>query len=406
MPSRRIGSNSNLSPQQELTINPFNSFDSDNINKLTRIISNGSDGIVFGLDLNTNRRIPDSIFEKVTVKSGMIYDPNKWILTDKCEPNLIDDKLNGFNIICVDDICTQTIKYRLDSSLLPLNYGGSELKFNFRFKIDSGSPYKVIASVLDSKYDIQYPRHNGSVVTLSVIRRIETENNIPLELTFILNPEDINAGAYGEYVPKPEVYEGQSDLRISHIEYSYEVISQAKKSSIYKNIYDRYDGNYPTSYIHPSNTIYVTPGLAIKDDVVLQENSLDAKFLTPAMKLEVGSDKSWIKGKAFKPEDFYQEDASQSAFILNQNPPRKLLSGSIVGNDLSFYLDTEKYVSTIDDYELNNLDYIVPEDKISFSETYTKYILNVDDFNIEQDIDLYGSVLYIVHKESNKIRNT
>ena len=403
MPSRRIGSKSNLSPQQELTINPFNSFDSDNINKLTRIISNGSDGIVFGLDLNTNRRIPDSVFEKTTVKSGMFYNSDNWVLTDKCEPELIGDNLKGFNITCVDDICTQEIKYILDSSMLPLNYIGLELKFNFKFKIDSGSPYKVIATVLDSEYAIQYPRHNGSVVTLSVIHRIEREGNIHLRLTFILNPEDINAGAYGEYVPKPEVYEGQSDVRISDIEYSYEVISQAKKSSIYKNIYDRYDGNYPMSYIHPSNIIYVTPGLAIKDDVVLQENGLDAKFLTPAMKLEVGNDKSWIKGGAFKPEDFYQEDASQSAFILNQNPPGKLLSGSIVGNDLSFYLDTEKYVSTIDDYELNNLDYIVPENKISFSETDNKYLLTINDFNIEQDIDLYGSVLYIVHKEFNKI---
>ena len=90
MPSRRIGSNSNLSPQQELTINPFNSFDSDNINKLTRIISNGSDGIVFGLDLNTNRRIPDSVFEKTTVKSGMFYNPDNSIYSLNCKLKLFD----------------------------------------------------------------------------------------------------------------------------------------------------------------------------------------------------------------------------------------------------------------------------------------------------------------------------
>ena len=403
MPSRRIGSKSNLSPQQELTINPFNSFDSDNINKLTRIISNGSDGIVFGLDLNTNRRIPDSVFEKTTVKSGMFYNPDNWILTDKCEPELIGDNLKGFNITCVDDICTQEIKYILDSSMLPLNYIGSELKFNFKFKIDSGSPYKVIATVLDSEYAIQYPRHNGSTVTLSVIRRIEKEGNIQLRLTFILNPEDINAGAYGEYVPKPEVYEGQSDIRINDLEYSYEVISQAKKSSIYRNIYDRYDGNYPMSYIHPSNIIYVTPGLAIKDDVVLQENGLDAKFLTPAMKLEVGNDKSWVKGGAFDPSDFYQQDASQTAFVLNQDPPKQLLSGSIVGNDLLFSLGSEQYVSTIDNYELNDLDYEIPRNKISFTSSKTKYELRISNFDIEQNIDLYGSVLYIVHRNSNKI---
>ena len=51
MPSRRILSNKELAPIQKNAVNPFDSFNSDTVNLLTRIVSGGADVIVKGLDV-------------------------------------------------------------------------------------------------------------------------------------------------------------------------------------------------------------------------------------------------------------------------------------------------------------------------------------------------------------------
>lgn len=413
MPARRIGSYNNLSPQQERTVDPFHSFNSDDINRLTRIISNGSDGVVFGLDLTTNRRIPDSIISKDILKTGTkcLFRADEWEFIGKCVPELISDDryITGCNIIGVDSIGVHEIIFNLDvSKHLPINYINSEFKFNFRLKITSGSPYKVIASVLDSQYSIEYPRNYGSTCELSVIHKITKEyKSIPLKLSFVLNPEDLNSGTYVDaYTQKPDHYDGQSDIHIDNIEYSYNIISTAKKSTIYEHINDTYDGNYSISKIHPSNKIYVTPGLAIKDDVVIQEKEMNQNFLSPCITLDVGKGSSWIKNNPFKDVDFYLEGASQIAYILNRQETGILTSGGVANGDLKFEITEDSFITTIDDVELNSFDYEIPSDKYTISENTiggTEYKLVVQDFEIESNTNLYGQILFIVSKKTNKI---
>ena len=117
MSTRRIGSFLNLSPLQEISINPFSELNSDSINKLTKSISNGEDGVVFGLDVINPNWYTDSL-QHFDVDNGI--DGNWSYDSTYCTPVLKSEKVNGFTFHDVTKCMTLTVTHRIQLAALNL----------------------------------------------------------------------------------------------------------------------------------------------------------------------------------------------------------------------------------------------------------------------------------------------
>lgn len=331
MPSRRILSNNNLAPIQEAAVNPYNSFNSDSVNKLTRIVSGGKDHdvVVDGLDVSSN-------------------DIKKWIDSGNLTPTIVEGQSNKFDDSCgwngVDyyvgkfdggvneyiDLCIpheksygfSYVSCKLDDSWLQCYYGkgdtdtGSsvEREFEVTFDLTFGTPKSIVAEINSSRAVLDHPEA-GRSYTLKISRnfiRDNKEDGLTFRIGAVLDGAD------------PDESLGRDDetnktyIRITNI--------QVKLYGFAREPFPRaigpVNGVYGLSGIHPVKTLKVTPGLAIKDDVMLEELGIDKYDKDKIVELDPTDPTNWIKNNPYQKNDFgtgtqyvYQLNNTKNGYI-------------------------------------------------------------------------------------------
>lgn len=400
MSTRRIGSFLNLSPIQEISINPFSELNSDNINKITRSVSNCEDGVVFGLDVLNPNWYKDSLQHFDVFKSGQTTSQDQWQYdTEHCTAIRNGaGNISGFKIEDILKCSTQTISYNIklsDLNLQNLKGKNVEAKFNLSFHIVSGCPKKAFAYVNQSNSCIEYPDNEPQeIITLPVIHNfLDDSDTLKISLMFVLDPTD----TYTNHTIQETDYNGQSYLTIKNLKYEFDIVNL--KDVEYRIKDNNLNGNYPSQYVHPTHILDITSGIAIKDDAVLNISGKNRKFI-PALRLDLNDYRSWIRNNPYTLRDFTDNTAQQRGFIYNSTEPLELNEGDVntETNELEFrynghtFIPSDEYVLTDNDCPLN------------FTFDPVDVLITIEDQTINTDIpECYGTVGYIYSKITNKV---
>jgi len=97
--SHRIATFQSLAPRQVRSIDPFEKFDSDKVNTITRFVTNGKDIIIDGLNLEvTNDKKTILVKPGLAVKDDCLIQINDYLTPDgyaiKLDPNNSEDWIN------------------------------------------------------------------------------------------------------------------------------------------------------------------------------------------------------------------------------------------------------------------------------------------------------------------------
>lgn len=357
MPSRRILSNKELAPIQKNAVNPFDSFNSDTVNLLTRIVSGGADVVVKGLDV-VSTKISEYSDSANLIKPFNTEDEFK---TQWTSENVLW-KDNGLNFVLPSGK-NYGLSY-IECKLLTEDYeylfsGTSNVvrDFSVSFELMSGTPKSIVACINESNFVIDHPVGNaidgkGNQYTIKISRNLINDNRtrgLTLRLGVVFDSAD-------PYTTINSLVENENS--------SYKTFCIIKNISCnliedvtttLANTVQPVNGVYANSGIHMTNRLKVSPGVAIKDDVMLQSFAKTYFDKNTTITLKVDDDNSWIKGKAYNKNDFL---GTQYAYQMNGTSDA---SESIAKKIC--YFDSEGYLKVrlndtvvtglIDDYEFN-----------------------------------------------------
>lgn len=400
MASRRILSNSNLAPIQELAVNPYNSFNSDSINKLTRIVSGGKDKdvVVNGLDVNSQT-------------------DKKWYASSELLPKLNDsDKWSGENYYILSQNKSQTedivpvvhfelphqnsygfsyIKCDIDDSCVKHLYKSSYFKiYEVSFKLDMGTPKTIVAKLNDCEATIDHPQQ-GKTYTIPLTKVFKNDKDSKgLVFTFgaVLDAADPECSF--------ETKSNKTYIVVSNISFKMKGYEFPEFERSIGPVHHKYD----IGGIHPTHNLEITPGIAIKDDVMLEElaPSID-KY--KRIKLDLTSAKSWIKNNPFTIGDFDKEGKRQLAYQCNDKSvvyqPRLC---KYVDNELRVCIkdhdNLDKWIRPVDDIRLtydvdgNLLDREFTFDRYTDDDEYHNFTL-YSEGNVFDNITSYNNTIIV-----------
>lgn len=376
MPSRRIATYPNLAPLQEISVNPFSSFNSNVVNKLTRIVSEGNDIIVKGLDIKPLRLV--HISNSGNLVSSEWHKDNWEYDEDYVYPTLSnqDTVLDGFHITIDHNQPYNSTKlvYKIPVENYPINYFyGKDITRTIQcsFNILSGNPNSIIVDVGGDRKSISYPRGSGSKYTCQLKHNFlndsfqtslsdTAKDYFTITFYFILQANDPACS-----------YENNSNTEGS----TYIMIGRPEISIVYQNnnIETDYitsgsiDGNYSYQYIHPSNILTIDSGVLIKDDVMINPQVLDKSVVDGSIiSLDISNKKSWIFGEDYSSEYDNRFSDNQKVYFLNGRDELIEYTGQFIDGILKVrgkFLDTGKNksdeeieVGLVDDLEISDGD--------------------------------------------------
>ena len=324
MPSRRILSNSNLAPVQEAAVNPYDSFNSDVINKLTRIVSGGKDidVVVDGLDVSSNDRNPwlstDNILTTFTSKNDFLI---KGWLPSADDEVYIGQYVPGDSTTYID-LCIphqrsygySYIECKLPVDKLVYYFGKNKDKdFEVSFKLKMGTPKSIVASINSTKAVLDHPEPREEAYTLRLSRnfiRDRKEDGLLFRIGAVLDGADPSEDLVKESNNK--TYIRIYDIQVKIYGYTREPFPRA---------IGPVNGVYGLAGIHPIKKLKVTPGLAIKDDAMLEELGLTKYDRETVVELDPTQDSSWIKGGKYTVANFFdgKDPTAQTQYVFQLN---------------------------------------------------------------------------------------
>lgn len=397
MASRRILSNANLAPIQELAVNPYNSFNSDYINKLTRIVSGGKDKdvVVNGLDVNS---FTDKKWYASHDLLPSLNEDNKWsgenyYLLNKTQDGEYSTKpVIHFELPHQKSYGFSYVSCKIDDSWVNHLYKSSYCKeYEVTFTLDFGTPKAIVAKINDCEVSINHPK-SGCSYSLPLTKYFK-DDTLSKGLTFTLGAvlDGADPECKFEYVNnKTYIVVSNFGLRMKGYEFPE-----------FANSPGKIENNYSIYGIHPTHNIDITPGVAIKDDVMLEElaPSID-KF--KKFRLDLTKSTSWIKNNPFTMDDF-SKHGKQVAYQCNDNGDvYKERQCQFDDNGIKIQIldhdDQPKWVRPTDDvvltYDLdgNNLDRQFSFDRYTNDDEFQNFTLHSD-----------GSVLDSVKSYSNTV---
>ena len=404
MSTRRIGTFTNLSPIQEISINPFSELNSDNINEITKSISNNEDGAVFGLDVISPNFDNDSLKHYKIIDDNRCFITGEWefdenhctILGQDTDPN----QVNGFRIEDITKCSAQRVNFKIGLDTLHLTKlkgRNVQIYAKFSFHVVSGCPKRIYAYVNDSNNYLEYPDNSvDNTHEIKVIYNLrENYDYLNLALLFALDPSDI----YTDHIIKPSEYSGQSYVEINNIKISFDIVNYKEIFYISKNCDIT---EYPTPYIHPTHRLDITSGIAIKDNAVIDIKSKTKECNIP-LSLDLNSNTSWIRNNPYTLNDFDDGGGLQNGCLYNRtsfDDPLKLTEGTINTNtNLLEFRYKNKIFNPSDEYELTRNDY-----ELDFTVDNEIYEIIIPETNVpSNDAEIYGQVGYIYSKITNKV---
>ena len=312
MPSRRISANESLAVVQEIAVNPYSSYNSDNVNMLTRAVTGekNKDFVVNGLDVFGNNRVNTEVLDteliNETFPNQAAFD-NNWTNT-----YFSYDSNTAFSQLMGTNVSQQSIL----SSILSPSSGdiGYWFKIEFtltktpkRLYVQYGSEIKIYDHPEDGSHTLYLQLYNNSNVFENLTFTVHLDSLDPTASTYIrldnikltkvlnrANPIDPIALPSAEL---PDTYTG------AHLDSS----------------------NIPEYMLHPHEALKVYPGVCIKDETIVNLLGTDPTHTEKEIiTLTYNNDDSWIKGQAFQASDFtgtsyYTEDGGAATGVTFTN---------------------------------------------------------------------------------------
>lgn len=385
MPSRRILSNSKLAPIQRNALNPFASFNSDNVNLLTRTVSGGDDIVVKGLDVlnadETQIKLSENLVKTYNTqeefnanwrgKNCLYYEDTT--IGKAIDLYLPNSKSYGLSYVECD------LNFQ-DFSYLFNRRGNSTREFEVSFKLYYGSPKSIFVSINDSTCIIDHPTCSDSTpnqYSFKITRNLindSTQEGIKFRISAIFDVADQWNIPITNRPSEFETGDFRTIIKISDISCC---LKETKSRDTRRTLCNGSD-IYSPSDIHYVHSLKITPGIAIKDDVMLQIMGKTYAEKDTAIYLDLNDDLSWIKGQKYINADFTKGDDSQYAYVLNGkynsiNEARKECFYDETTSKIKVKLDDNHLVDLMDDFDYNeNID-----KKISLSS-----------LEVKRDIDL------------------
>ena len=417
MPSRRILSNSKLAPIQRNAVNPFDSFNSDTVNLLTRIVSGGDDVIVKGLDVEN-------------ADKTLIYKSENLIKSYSTE-EIFKSNWNGRNYLyhegvpkisgeaaaippSIDLFLPNGSTYGLSYIQTKLNFddfaylfgklGNSVRDFDISFDLMYGAPKTIIVYINNSTCVIDHPVYNNEFTTYSFkISRNLVNDNIDDGITFKIaalfdTADQWNIPITNKAVTN-ETFDFKTIIKISNIKCSLSEVNggETRRTTCNgTNIYAPGD-------IHYVYSLKITPGIAIKDDVMLNIMGKTYADKDTAIYLDLNDNFSWIKGKKYTSLDFTKGNVSQYAYQLNgkysnENDARRQCVYDFNTEKIKVQLDGTHQVDLMDDFNYNkSIDRVINLDPYNYGSH--EYFFRS---TIEQNIGIYsGTNLILVYTKND-----
>jgi len=313
MSSRRILSNSNLAPIQKNAVNPFDSFNSDTVNLLTRTVSGNADIVVKGLDVISNDKqdyLNATNLANDFGKSQLDFN-SKWksenvVWSETGIQFGLPTGLNYGNAYIESKLNTDEFNYLFSGQ------GNVVRDFEVSFKLLGGAPKNIAITINDTAFNIDHPVANTSnIYKVRLTRNLvndTSKNGLTFKINVVFDSDDkhtTNSTTVDEDTSY-STYAKISDLKCNLVESGNKALGKAMSPV---------NGIYAYNGIHMTKTLKITPGIAIKDDVMLQMLNKTYVDKDATIELNVSDDNAWIKGKAYTKLDF--ADRLQYAYQVN-----------------------------------------------------------------------------------------
>ena len=295
-------SNSNLAPIQKNAVNPFDSFNSDTVNLLTRTVSGDADVVVKGLDIVSNDKqdyLNATNLANDLGKSQLDFN-SKWksenvVWSETGIQFGLPTGLNYGNAYIESKLNTNNLNYLFSS------IGNVVRDFEVSFKLLSGSPKNIAITLNDTAFNIDHPvSSTSSVYKVRLTRNLgndTTSNGLTFKINVVFDSDDKHTtnSATADEDTSYSTYAKISDLSCNLVESGNEALGKAMSPV---------NGIYTYNGIHMTKTLKITPGIAIKDDVMLQMLNKTYANKDATIEINVSDDNAWIKGKAYTKLDF------------------------------------------------------------------------------------------------------
>lgn len=417
MSSRRILSNSKLAPIQRNAVNPFDSFNSDNVNLLTRTVSGGDDVIVKGLDV-------ESADQTLIYKSENLVKPYSTEV-------IFNSNWNGENYLyhgavsedpgkvaaippSIDLFLPSGKTYGLSYIQCKLSFddfaylfgkrGNSVRDFDISFDLMYGAPKTIIVYINNSTCVIDHPVCNNEFTTYSfkISRNLvndTVDNGITFKIAALFDTADQwNIPITNKSVTN-ETFDFKTIIKISNIKCSLSEVNAKETKRTTCNGTEI----YAPGDIHYVHSLKITPGIAIKDDVMLNIMGKSYADKDTAIYLDLTDDYSWIKGRKYISGDFTKGPNSQYAYQLNgkysnENDAKRQCVYDFDKEKIKVQLDETHQVDLMDDYDYNkSIDKVINLDPYDY--VANEYIFKS---TVQQDIGTYsGTNLILVYTKSD-----
>lgn len=288
MPSRRISAPDSLAPIQEISVQPYSSYNSDNVNMLTRIVSGdrNRDFIVNGLDVFGYNRVNYEILSEELIVGGSF--PTQQLFTDNWRSNNISwDSVTQKALATIPHPLKTAVATMTSQLVLPSSDVGYSFKISFATE---NIPRRLSISLGSETYSYEYLDEGEH----SLYLRLNNENGAPLQLSFIIELDQrdnySNASFYLDNISLVKVINDGTNIEPLARRFNFD-----NESLLNHN-------NIPDYFIHPHHKCFVNRGVAIKDEVML--NLLGIHSEDPVSVLEYGDVNSWLHSDPYTDQDF------------------------------------------------------------------------------------------------------
>ena len=289
MPSRRISANPNLAPVQEIAVNPYSSFNSDNVNMLTRIVTGGKnkDFVVAGLDVTGKNTVSETLGTNILTEhftssiSGWTGSNVAW-----------DSGSGGRAKASIPSPLTAINATLTYNTLISSSYVGQYIKVQFTL---TDSPKSLFVTVGNQTKSYDHPAAGSYTCNL----QLSDKGPAPLSLVFTiqLDSTDLNSNSivYLDEVILDQVINLGTDINPI-------TLPTVSTPDLYAGT--NLDAtNIPLNMLHPHITSHVLPGVCIKDETTLCFTGTNAT--QPILALDYSNAANWISGVPFSVSDFY-----------------------------------------------------------------------------------------------------
>jgi len=274
MSNRRITASTKLAPVQELAVQPFSTYNSDSVNKITRIVTGlrDKDIVVGGLHVQGNPDDNSIIYGNTLINDNFSTLSANW---DLVAGNFVYNTQSLYAETIPDSIINFEARYNSAPSN-PTPYRWYEIKFNLTTLKDGvsgkGTPRYIYLTYGNVTEILNYPTQNDYTVD------IQAEISEGFKIVIVLDSNN-------PFNP--------DSCRIDNI-----VVKEVlKKASYIEPITDQTVNQscIHSPWLRPHTSCRISAGVAIKDDVMLNILGTDPEN-KPATELIYLDDDSWIKG--------------------------------------------------------------------------------------------------------------